>query len=110
MSLSEALTLYCILGGVVGALLRWGFPYLFTNKEKQKEFEQLNPIVAVIFGAVVGYGVAIFFESDLKGVDGVHVSYVKKLGLITAVFVLATIDKLDKFASTATQNIFKNKT
>ena len=110
MTLSEAIYLWCIGGGVVGALLRWGFPYLFKRADKQNEFEPINPWVSVAFGVAMGFGIAIFFESDLKNVEGVHIAYIKNLGLLSALFVMSTIDKLDKYSAAATKNFIKPKT
>ena len=87
--------------------MRWGFPYLFCNKAKREQFEKINPYVAAVLGGVIGYGVSIFFEADLINQDKVFHAYVKKLGLLTAIFTLSTIDKLDKFSSSITEKVIK---
>ena len=110
MTISTALTLYCTIGGIVGALIRWGFPYVFSRKEKREQFEKINPYVAAILGGFIGYGVSIFFEADLIHNETVFISYIKKLGLLTAIFTLSVVDKLDKFSSSVSDKVFNQKT
>ncbi len=98
MNLVEYLNLYCIAGGAVGGLIRSCFPQLFFLSAKRKQYAKLRPLVAIILGAIIGFGAAIFFEADLVNSGDVHKSHLKKLGLFTAIFVMSAIDRLDKLS------------
>lgn len=106
MSLSIALVLWCVGGGIVGAFLKWIFPYLFKRKQKQDEFELINLGVALVIGATLGFGISIFFEADLINSDAIAYSYIKKLGLLTAIFTFSTIDRIDKYGAKISNKFF----
>ena len=110
MTITDALSIYCTLGGAIGGLLRWGYPFLFKSKEKRSEYEELNPYIAIGIGAIIGYGISIFFGSDLKGVDGVDLIYIKKLGMLSALFTMSVIDKLDKLVMNRVNSYIQDKT
>ncbi len=109
MTVTTALEIYCTIGGIIGGIMRWGYPYIFTCLKKRSQYEKLNPYATLIFAAIIGYGVSIFFGTDLQNVEGVTPLYVKKLGLLTALFTMSVIDKLDNLAMTQVNKVLERQ-
>lgn len=95
MNVEHYLFICCIVGGVCGAGFRYGYPFIHACIEKRKEYPSLRLIPLLLVGGAIGVGVAVFFNSDLRHFDQVPTSYLQKLGLLCAIFTMATIDRLD---------------
>ena len=86
----------CLGGSVTGAFFRWLYPTIFKSLQKKAEFTELNCIPTLVVGFLIGIAVAIFFNGDIAHFDSVHYAYIEKLGLISGVFTISIIDRIDQ--------------
>ena len=96
MTIQFYLFICCTGGGITGGFFRWYYPNIFKVKEKREIFTELNLVPSLIIGALIGFGVAIFFRSDLVHIDQVYTAYIEKLGLMSFIITLSVIDRLDE--------------
>jgi hypothetical protein len=96
MSIQFYLFTCCVGGSLGGAFFRWYYPNIFKSVTKRECYTALNLFPTLIVGALIGIGVAVFFNSDIAHFKEVYTAYIEKLGLVSCVFTMSVIDKLDE--------------